>query len=339
MKVNADAMTRAVDHRDAAVRLYLAYGPDEAAGQALAVRLAKALGTDVERVELDGDQLKRDPALLADEAAAMSLFGAARVIRVRGGDECASAVGALLDAPRVGNPVILTAGALKPTSALLKTALNHPAVRACQYFKPEGNDAVSLVMAAARGVGLRMARPVAARLAATTNGERGLIDREVEKLATFLDAAPDRPRDASDDVLDALGAGIDEGGIGPIVNAIVGGTPATLGHDLDVMRSTGTTIPTLRAIAARLLLLMRIRAAVDDGASLATAFDRHGKGVFWRDKDAVIAQAGQWDSRRLRAALGHVFDTEAAIKRAGTAGDVIASERLVGIARAAGRRR
>jgi DNA polymerase III subunit delta len=172
VKVKEAQIAKALDHVDASVRLFLLYGPDESGSRALAARLERAMGPDAERVDLDGATLKEDPARLADEAASFSLFGDKRHIRVTGGDECASAVIALLEAETVGNPVVFVGGALKPSSALLKTALDHLAVMACASFKPEGAGAEALALQIGRTRGLRLVWVIVPSLKARSKSSR-----------------------------------------------------------------------------------------------------------------------------------------------------------------------
>src|SRR3546814_6163240 len=76
-----------------ALRLLLLHGPDEAGSRALGARYEKALGADHEHVDIPPAELKSDPARLADEAAATSMFGAGSLIRVTNiGDESVDAV-------------------------------------------------------------------------------------------------------------------------------------------------------------------------------------------------------------------------------------------------------
>ena len=73
-------------------------GPDEAGASAAANRLAAALPDAGERVELTGADLRRDPALLGDEARSTSLFGGRRHIFVRAsGDEAHDALQVLIE--------------------------------------------------------------------------------------------------------------------------------------------------------------------------------------------------------------------------------------------------
>ena len=63
-------------------------GPDEAGASAAAAKVVAALPDAGERFEIAGADLKRDPAMLGDEARTESLFGDKRHIYVRAtGDE------------------------------------------------------------------------------------------------------------------------------------------------------------------------------------------------------------------------------------------------------------
>jgi len=319
---------------DGKTRLFLFYGPDESGSRALAARLDRAMGADAERIDLDGATLKEDPARLADEAASISLFGGRRHIRVTGGDECTAAVIALLEAPATGDPVILIAGALKPSSTLLKAALDHPAVMACINYKPEGRNLVELTIALGRTYGLRIARPVAQRLADNCVGDRAVLEREVDKLSQFLDAAPDRPRDATEDALDAIEAGLGEADTSALINAVLGGQLVKLAIELsELADGSAGTIPALRGLARRLLQLAKLRAEVEAGKSASSVMAARGGTVFYKDRDAFGMQLHRWDAARLRTAATRVFAVEAAMKAPKTAGPVLAAAELIAIGR------
>ena len=126
MKANRPQLDKALK-APAETRFFLFHGPDQAGSRALAAAIGTQMGGEAERIDLAAAALKTDPARLADEAAALSMFGGARWILVEPADDgCAAAAQALLEAPAAGNPVALVAGALKPASALLKLALAAP---------------------------------------------------------------------------------------------------------------------------------------------------------------------------------------------------------------------
>ena len=333
MKVKEGPIAKALDNPDGAVRLYLLYGPDESGSRALAARLERAMGPDAERIDLDGATLKEDPARLADEAASFSLFGGKRHIRVSGGDDCTNAIVALLEAETVGNPVVLIAGALKPTSSLLKATLNHPGVLACINYRPEAGDARSLAVSIGRTCGLRLAPTVAARLAANCMGDRGVLEREIEKLALYLDAAPDRPREASDDALDAIGADLGEADTSRLVNAVLDGDLPVLTQELGEVEATSGWVPAIRALQRRLILLARLRSEVDGGKSATGVVASLGKALFWKEHSAVTAQVTRWSSSKIATASARLFACEGAMMASGSAGDVIVAEEWIAIAR------
>lgn len=333
MKVKEAQIAKALDNPDGAVRLYLLYGPDESGSRALAARLERAMGPDAERIDLDGATLKEDPARLADEAASFSLFGDKRHIRVTGGDECTNAVIALLEAETVGNAVVFVAGALKPASSLLKAALDHPAVMGCINYKPEGAGADALAVSIGRTCGLRLQPAVAARLAANCLGDRGVLEREIEKLALYLDAAPDRPREANDEALAAIGADLGEADTGRLVNAVLSGDLGVLTEELTEIEASNGWVPAMRALQRRLILLARLRSDVDAGKSPAAAVASLGKALFFKEQPAVTAQVSCWSAARLAKASARLFASEGAIMASGSAGEVIAAEELIAIAR------
>jgi DNA polymerase-3 subunit delta len=340
VKVKEAQITRALDNPDGVVRLYLLYGPDDSGSRALAARMDRSMGSDSERIDLDGATLKEDPARLADEAASISLFGGRRHIRVTGGDECTTAVAALLESTTTGDPVVLVAGALKPTSTLLKLALDDARVLGCVSYKPEGHSADELAISLGRSHGLRLSKGAARQLAANCLGDRAVLERELEKIALYLDAAPDRPRDANTDAIDAIGAGLDEADTSLLVEAVMAGKLGALAGELIAMSEASTgPIPVLRGLSRRLLLLARLRAEVDNGKSIGNVMAASGKSLFFKEKDAVSGQIGKWDAARLRTAAHRVFEVEQAMKKTRTAGEVLATEEMVAIGRVAERLR
>ncbi len=337
MKVKEAQIVRALDNPGDAVRLYLLYGPDDSGSRALAARLERAMGPDAERIDLDGATLKEDPARLADEAAAFSLFGGKRHIRVTGGDDCTNAVVALLQTETVGNPVVFIAGALKPTSSLLKAAADHPAVMACINYKPEGASAETLAVSIARVRGVRLTATVATRLAANCLGDRAILESEIEKLALYLDAAPDRPREASDEALDAVGADLAEANTSGLVDAVLRGDLPVVTRELDEIKADNLWVPAMRALQRRLILLARLRSDVDSGKSPSAVVGSLGKALFYKDHPAVTAQLARWTSIKLATASARLFATENALMTSGSAGPILAAEEFIAIARAAPR--
>lgn len=340
MKLDKRDVGRAVDRPDPSVRFWLFYGPDEAGSRALADRLGKAIGTDVERIDFEGAQLAKDPALLADEAASVSLFGGARWIRVRAnGDEVTAAAEALLQAPQAGNPVVILAGALKGTSKLLKLALAAPDAVAFASYAPEGAEADRVAIDLARGLGLRIQPDVARRLVDAAAGDRAVMARELEKLANFLDAGPEAPREVDLDALAAIGAGEGESSPQALVDAALSGAARQAAEELEALSGDGSeSIPLVRAGLRRVLQLAAFRADAQARGSIDAALAAAGKSLFWKEKAVVEAELYRWDAAGLATIVERLTDTQARLMASGNAGAVLAANELLAIARAAAAR-
>ncbi|WP_324748919.1 DNA polymerase III subunit delta [Sphingomonas sp. LY54] len=341
MKANRAQIEKALRAPTADTRFFLLYGPDEAGSRALAMLLAKSVGDDAERIELSGAELKSDPARLADEAASISLFGGSRYILVdANGDEVLPAVEALLEVPTAGNPVAIVAGALKPTSKLVKLALAEKAALACASYVPEGRDAERLVADMAREVGITVHGDLARRIADFTGGNRAIIAQELQKYALYVDAAPDRPQAIDHDVIDAVGAASEEGDLSRLVDSVSGGNPAMLQSELLRLKSEGIEgIPLIRAVLRRMTLLARLRAEVDRGSNVGAVMASHGKAVFWKEKDAVAAQVSRWRSDLIAKGMGRLLEAERQAKASGGLGPLAVDEELFAICRQAARLR
>ncbi len=338
MKANARDIRSALERPSPDIRLYLLHGPDGSATAELANVLAKAMGAEAERVDLDGATLRSDPARLSDEAASMSLFGGARHIRVSpAGEECLDAFAALLAADHAGNPVVALAPTVKSTAKIVKLAIDSRRAMAFAAYEPSAADMERLAAAMARDHGLRPAGTVAARLAAACGGDRAVLAREIEKLALFLDAAPDRPRDLEDAALDAIGADLGEAEMSQVVDAVVTGNTAMLGAELAQLGEAGTSpIPWLRLLARKLMTLAEMKAEIDAGATQDTVFKRHR--IFFREEGSTAQALRRWNPAMLSAALSRVRHAERAIMASANAGSVLAEHALIELTRGVERR-
>lgn len=325
------------------IRLFLVAGPDESTCETVGAHLIALAGRDAERVDLANDDLKRDPARLATEAASLSLFAGSNIIRLAiagGGDDCLAAIEALFAADAVPNPVIAIAPTLTKKSKLFKLVEASRAARVAVCYQPESRELVALAVAAARGEGLQLANSEAARLVDMVAGDQKLLVREIEKLALYRDAAPDRQRAVTADDIAALGAAIHEEDVSACVNAALAGKLGELPGVFRAIEAVGVAeIRLIRALALRVMLLARLRAEVDRGQHPKTLVEDRRNGIFWKEKDAVTAQLRLWDSIRLARLMTRLLDCERQLKASGTAGAVLFRQLIADIARQAARAR
>ena len=339
MKAVKASLGRLLDQPDPAIRFYLFHGADEAGSRALAERLLKGLGA--EKFVMLGQTIKGDPASLADEAGAISLFGGRRAIWIEpAGDEVTEAVGALLDAAALESPVIAVAASLRKTSSLLKLAEAHPAGLSHISYVPEGRDLERLVADLGRDVGLRISPDLAQRVASASAGNQAVAKQELEKFGLYLEASPSAPRDLDSETVDLLGADSAEADLMRLGDLALDGRMNDRLVELARLPHGGSeAIPILRALQRRLLMLAPLRAKVEQGQNVGGVMASMGKSLFWKDKSLLERLLSTWSAERLAEAASRVSALEKQIMLRPLADEAALGETLVTFSRAASRGR
>lgn len=298
MKATRASIGRALERPDSKLRFYLFHGPDEGQSRALAARLLDALGATKSVVAAGA--VKSGAVSLVDEAGAIGLFGGTRLIWVEpAGDDIAEAVAALLDGPDPESVVAAIAGQLRKSSALLKVAEASPRALAFASYVPEGEDAERMVIDLARRLGLKASQSVAARLADECANDQAVIARELDKLALYLDASPNSPRDLDHDAIDAVGAG-SRGDAMRLADLALLGELGELGALMDKLRTDGwDAIPVIRSLQRRVLMLAPMRARVERGERPDAVMTSLGKALFFKDKANVGRMLRTWSAAEL----------------------------------------
>jgi len=335
VKGDKAALAAARQRLDPKFRLVLLHGQDEGQiaeiAKALVMQLADPQDT-LSRVQLTGAQLREDPGRLSDEAAAVSMFGSARVIHVdQVGEESFEAAKLLLEAPQAGNPVIMQAGALKKDSALLLTAERADNALALIFYEASARDLEAHAQSLAEQHFLRLGRGVAGLLVAQVDQERGMLAREMEKYALFLNSGPDAVQMLEPHHIAELGASYGEPEMAPLVEALLAGDARTADQQMQLMGLPG--IVALRAVVRQLWRLLELRADVDGGQRPRDVIEAQGKRIFWKEKDAMTRQLTRWTTPALRGALSRMLEAERQIKSRNSAGDILAAQALTTLLR------
>jgi len=338
VKASKGTISRAVDQPDPKIRFYLFHGADEAQSRSLGERLLAALGAT--RFVLAGSTVRSDPALLADEAGAMSLFGGKRLIWVEpAGDDIAPAVDALLAAGPAESPVAAIAGTMRKTSALLKLAEAAPDAIAFVSYVPEGQDAQRMVIDLARRVGLKVEAGVAARIADSCGNDQAIVSRELEKYALYVDASPQSPKDLGNDAVEAVGADMPEGELLHLADLALAGNIAQLSEELSRLPGTLEGIPVVRSLQRRLLMLAPARARIERGERPDAVMASVARGLFWKDKPLFERLLQQWTAEDLARVSERTGELERALIFSPAPDQAMLGEELLAIARAARGRR
>jgi DNA polymerase-3 subunit delta len=326
----------------AQARVFLFCGPDESGAHDAAQRLTSLLADAGERIELSGAEIKRDPVRLGDEARSMSLFGDARHILVRAqGDEVCDAVEILLAGDVAPCPVLIVATNATDKSRTAKLLAPRADALVAMFYPPDLGSASEAVRQMASAAGLRIGGDLAERIARATSLDSRLAQSEVDKLALFLDASPERPRSADAQALDAIGARTEEDGFAPLVNVVLGGETGRLGGELRRMRELGLNpVGLLLAFerrAAQLVALAGKLGPRGDIRSLLEA-EKAARRVFWKDERDLAAQLKLWRGRRLERLVERLMALHRALLGNSQSAELLMAQGLAEITRAATRR-
>jgi DNA polymerase-3 subunit delta len=339
VKASKASIGRSVDQPDSKIRFYLFLGPDEAQSRALATRLLEALSA--QKSVFAGAAVKANPSLLADEAAALSLFGDRRLIWIEpAGNEIVEGLQALLSAESVESPVAAIAGALPKSSALLKLAESSPAALAFTAYVPEGDEAVRMVIDVGRRFGLKIRPPVAARVAEACSNDQAIITQELDKFASYAGASPHSPKELEHEAIDAVGVGAGEGDFLRFADLALLGELAELSADIARLPSGGSeAIPAVRSLQRRLLMLAPARARIERGERVEAVMASFGRALFWKDKDAVAKMLRTWTADELATVAERVGTLERNLIFTEAPENEALGEELLAIARKARSRR
>lgn len=307
MKLTRDRAAAALERPDPSLRFFLFSGADNAASRLFAQRLQAALGA--EKVTAAATQLKSDPAWLADEAASLPMFGGARLLWIEpAGEEIVPAVEALLALDRIEAPAVaITNTALKATSGLLKLAEGSKAALHVASDLQTPRQQVGAIFELARMEGLRVGNELAERIAEEAGGDLILARLELQKFALYANASPDQPADLDEEVVDALGIDQAEAEYGRAGDLALAGDLAGLATELSLLEGAAMdAIPVVRALQRRLLMLVPLRAKVEQGQPLGSVLQ-----TVWKREKTVIGQIlPRWTAPRLSEAFQRVQKLE-----------------------------
>jgi DNA polymerase-3 subunit delta len=331
----AAAAQRAVEK----ARIFFFCGPDEAGAHDAAQSILALLTDPGERIELSGAELRRDPVKLGDEARSTSLFGGTRHILVRAqGDEVHDAVEVLIAGDVEPCPVLIVATGASDKSRTAKLLADRPDALVAMFHPPDLRSVAGAVRTMADAAGLRIGGDLAERIARASGLDTRLAQSEVTKLALFLDASPEAPRNADAAALDAIGAKTEDDGFGALVNAVLAGETGKLPGELRRMRELGLNpVGTLLAFERRAAQLAALAAKLgprgDVNALLAS--EKAARRIFWKDERDLGTQLRRWRGKKLERLVDKLAGLHRSLLGNSQNAELMLAQGLAEIARAA----
>lgn len=335
MKARPEQIEAAARSGDFARPVFLLFGPDEAASAAQADALVKAMGEGAERVVLIGSDLRSDPARLADEASSLSLFGDRRIIRVDvNGDEGLAAVENLLALETCENPVVIVGTGMTDKGRIAKAVTAAKNALACMNYQPSARDMAMLVRRMADGAGIELAPDMVEAVAAGSGFDRRLAQGEIDKLALYLDAAPERRQQVKPEVFAALSAASDDADMGPVVNAVLSGDRAAIAHELQRIDELALSeVGLVLALQRRVMLLASLAPRVTGPGGASRLVDNERR-IHFSEKPAVARQLERWNAAMLGHLNARLIELQAKIMFAGASARLLLKQQLLAIASA-----
>lgn len=336
MKVSGAAVRRFLEKPDKKLRAALVFGPNTSLVHEAAQRLVRwALqGSDdpYAITKLGEDEIKRDSARLADALAAQSLLGGPTVVwaRVDGkaADDAILHVLGEIERGAPGGFLLVEGGDLGASSALAKAFNDAVNAAAVVFYEETDAERAGFARELAGELKLDFERDAQELFFAALPADRALARGEIEKLALY---AHGLGRALTREDLEALMTDESEGALDAASLAAAAGRAAQAVEAL--ARIDGLSgVSALRALERRMLQMQEARALMDQGMSASEAIAKLRPPVFWKDRDAVAAQARSWSAKKLSAAFDVLWTAEVRCKQAGAPQELIAADAFRSIA-------
>ncbi|APG63404.1 hypothetical protein LPB140_12095 [Sphingorhabdus lutea] len=176
-------------------KMLFLYGPDESEISYIVKKFLAHIGNNVEHILLNGDQLRSDPALLSDEANAISLFGEKKIIHAEiKRDEAMTAIEYYLQGPAGEHVVLVQSGNLTKANKLRKLVEADKSVLSLIVYEAKSDVLFGRLNGHAKSLGLIVKPDLIRAILARVNMNIHLAMMEMEKLSLYHDASIDNPK-------------------------------------------------------------------------------------------------------------------------------------------------
>ncbi|MDC0080983.1 DNA polymerase III subunit delta [Emcibacteraceae bacterium] len=322
----------------------LVFGPDEGLVRERSSKIAKQVVQDLKDpflvANIDPNNLKSEPGLLADEAAAISMMGGRRVIRIDGASENATkAAQAFLENPIGDGLIIITAGNLRPTSGLRKLFEKAKNALAIACYEDTHASLDALIHEVMRENNLSIDADASSFLQLNLGSDRLVSRSELNKLAVYMGPSEKRQDDivSLEDVVACIG---DSGtlSIDNIISATTSGDLRKLDDSIFKAFNRGENpIAILRSLLRKIQRMHLARGYMDQGFSAEDAMGKLVPKVFVMEARTFKADLSKWTTGRLASAMSITSDAEQDCKTTGMPVEAICARACLRIANAAKR--
>jgi len=337
MKFTGAPLAAFLKRPDEAITVALLFGPDEGLVRERADALVKAVlgdaGDDPFRLALlTADTIRKDPASLADEAAAMSLMGGRRVVRVRdAADGIAAALKSVLAIARSGDALLLLeAGDLGKASSLRKLCEADDKAAAIACYADGPREIAGLIRDTLRTQRISIDDDTVEYLVGNLGGDRAVTRQEIEKLVLY--AGPGGRIALADAIASVGDSSVLE--LEDVIYDALDGRTATLDAALSRLFLEGQApVSIMRAVMRHAQRLHFCAAQVAGGQPLDLVVRGLRPPIFFKYTDRFRRQAEQWPQDRCERLLTRLTQAELDLKRTGYPDETLCRHLLLHLAR------
>jgi len=337
MKLAGAQLANFLKRPDEAITVALVYGPDEGLVRERADLLVKAIlgdaGDDPFRLALlTADTIRKDPASLADEAAAMSLMGGRRVVRVRdAADGISQALKHVLETGRSGDALlVLEAGDLGKSSSLRKLCEADAKAAVIPCYADGPREVASLIRETLQAQRIAIDDDTVEYLVGNLGSDRAVSRQELEKLVLYAGAGGRiELTDAVASVGDSSALELED-----VIYDAMDGRTATIDGALSRLFLEGQApVSIVRAVMRHAQRLHFCAAQVAGGQPLDLAVRGLRPPIFFKYTDRFRRQAEQWPAERCERLLKRLTQAELDLKRTGYPDETLCRHLLIHISR------
>lgn len=338
MKVSSYQVDRTIGNLSQYVdlRCILLYGPDFGVAEDRLrtleqLCLGAALQDDFRNLTLTGEQLKADPAALATEFFAISMFGEGRkVIKVKNADN--DLVDSLLPILQVpdnsgGNLVILLAGDLKPAAKLRKLCEENDYCLALPCYADEEKDTSAFVRKYVNEHGFHIGAEDMSLLLSVLGNNRPNIRQELDKVFIFLGNRTNTIQFAEIKELLSNGNSLS---IGELSGACADLCADKINQLLTMIFQDGTSpVMVIRMLYNYFTRLLTVRLMSETaGLDLDTAIDQLQPKVFFKELGNFRRHVQRWQTTELLQLLDKLVECELQCKDSSYDAEIMLSHLL-----------
>jgi DNA polymerase-3 subunit delta len=310
------------------------YGPDQGLVRERAEKVITSIVPDLRDpfriAEIEGAALAEDPGRLYAEAAALSMTGGRRVVRVRAAtNTLAKSFAPFLAEAKSDALVVVEAGDLARDSSLREAFADSPraASIACYLDSPE--TIAELVRSSLKVQGAAIASDALEEAVSLLGADRGTTRREVEKLLLYMHGQ----KTVTLENVRAIMGDEAEARIEEACDAAGEGDAPRLDRTLERLWTAGVSpVGLLRVAMGHFQRLALAKAQVAKGESADTIIRRARPPIHFTRVTGFRIQLRNWSESRLGDALDLLLETEALCKTTAVPAEAACGRALITIA-------